>query len=1072
MQHSLSVPSRPEGAFSVVLRWTGLFLALVSLPVLLLFPPQAAGQSTLGTILGRVSDSSGAALPQATVTLINENTNVTSSTTTGSTGDYVFSNLIPSPYRIKVTAAGFADYTVNHVVLNVNQTVRQDATLKVGSVSTSLEVTAEIPVVQTDTSSVGTVVESQQVSRIPLNGRTDMFGLLALVPGVQGAGANARISGNSWRGGAVATMDGLINMEMENSRLSDADPSLESVQEFKVVSSTASAEYGAGTAQVIVATKSGTNSFHGSAFEYNRVKSLTAKSFFATSKPPYTRNEYGASLGGPVKKNKLFFFGSYEAYRYRTSSTMSSAQPSTALVNGDFTGLGTITDPLSGSPFPDNKIPVSRFSSISKTLLPYFVTPNIATSQPGGLGTNYIINLGAKQDNYRYEGRLDYTLDEKNSFFIRYYKTDRSPAYSPGVTEKMGGVDFSYWMQSMVLNYTHVFTPSIMNVLTVGKTREADHRLSQNSNMLQSTLIPGVGTVKALGLPSVGITGFTGLGDDGGSADIMPTYQISDTLTWVKSAHTIKAGFSALRYCFHNWQYSSANFSFTGAYSGNAFADFLLGDLMGSSRPLNTLDIAPLNYHYGFFFQDDWRLTPKLTVNIGMRYEVPTKYTNDIGGMANWYPELNQIVVLKGDYNSEGYPTLPLVAGSSVGRTTSNYVNNDLTQFSPRLGFAYRPLGTSRLVVRAGAGIFYDTWPWTFGTFALGNNPPFAGTQTFEPTSSTTPTLTFDNPFPVGTGKTVSNGISANAIDPNVRYPRTYQWNLTVESEVMANTSVRATYLGSERVHASNNYPINSPATMAPGDIQSRRPYQPFGNINYYQNNLTANTQQLQLSLARRFASGLSFGVDYQLTHALAAAAYDLAGATDPLNLRLDRGNDPNIRRHYMTANYVYELPFGKGRQYANALPSVLDAIIGGWETSGLVTLGSGLPYSVTFSSNLVGWRSNYANRVGDPSVEDQSIKNWFNPAAFAKPDPYTYGNAAPYSLFGPGFSGWDMGLYKNFRIKELAKLQFRSEFFNTLNHPCFGNPASNISATATVGKITWTTNTPRTIQFALRAEF
>jgi len=549
----------------------------------------------------------------------------------------------------------------------------------------------------------------------------------------------------------------------------------------------------------------------------------------------------------------------------------------------------------------------------------------------------------------------------------------------------------------------------------------------------------------------------------------MPTYQFSDTITWVKGAHTLKAGFSYLRYNFHNWQYSPATFGFTGTYSRNAFADFLLGNLKSSSRPLATADVAPQNDHYGFFFQDDWRVSPRLTLNAGLRYELPTKYQNTIGGMSNWYPNLNKLVVLKGTYNAEGYTALPIVSGESVGMDANNYIDNDLTQLGPRFGFAYRPFGTSRLVVRGGAGIFYDTWPWTFGTFALGNNPPFTGTQSYEPASGSAPTLTFDNPFPSGTAK-VASGVSVNAIDPNVRYPETYQWNFTLESQLFADTSVRATYIGSERVHASNSYPINTPS-MAAGAIHSRRPYQPFGAINYYQNNLTANTQQLQLSALRRFASGLSFGVEYSFSHILTASATDLGTATDPNNLRLDRGNDPYIRRHYMAANYVYELPFGKGRRFLTSLSGPLEAIIGGWETSGILTAGSGQPYSVKFSSSVVGWTSNYANRVGDPHVDNPTIGKWFNPDAFALPSQFSFGNAHPI-IFGPGLFDWNMGVFKSFKFKELLRVQFRSEFFNVLNHPSFSNPASNISATSTVGRITSTSNSPRTIQFALRAEF
>jgi hypothetical protein len=1034
----------------------------------------AIAQSTLGTIVGRVVDPSSAGVSGVKVTLRNEGTNVSSSQKASAEGEYVFSNVKPGLYQLTFEANGFAAHTVEHLSLEVNQTVRQDVTLQLGTVASSVQVTAEHTLVQTDTSSVGSVIESNQVRRMPLNGRTNMFGLLALSPGVQQAGTNPRIGGSSWIG-VQATMDGSLNMEMENSRLSNADPSLESLGEFRVIDSTGSAEYGGGTAQVIASTKSGTNEFHGSLFEYNRNRVTAAKNFFATGLPkaPYNRNEFGGSLGGPIKRDKLFFFGSYEALTFRSSTTNQSAQPTNALLNGDFTGLPTIKDPFSQQAYAGNKIPASQINSSAKALSPYFSVPNRATTAAAGLGTNYIVNLSSQQHNYRYEGRVDYAFNSTNTLFARYFYTD-TYNYSPGATEKFGGDNQPLVNQNLAVNYTRTISPTLVNVAVFGLQRETDQFFNQNYKLDPGSLVPGITPYPGLGgLPAISITGFTGLSDALGSGDTIPNYHLSDTITWTKGKHTIKGGFSFLRYQFLSYGNQSPQYgslSFTGQYTGNAFADFLLGYAAGSSKPLGPSNIESRNYRYGFFLQDDWRISSRLTMNVGVRYDLPTLYRNSKGDMVNWYKNLNALVILQSQSTAGAYPGLPIVSGQSVGLNTGNYLNNDLKQVAPRIGLAYRPLSGNRLVLRGGYGIYYDPMPWKFGSYILGTNPPFAGTVSYEPSSNTIPTLLLNNAFPSGSGSTPS-GVGIVAQDPSARYPLTHQWNATVETQLSSDTVVRATYLGSERQHSGMIYPINTPLAT-PGAVQIHRPYQPFGAISLYTNGQTANTQQLQLSLQRRYSSGLSFQVEYSLTKSLDSSATDTGQPSVPNNWRLDRGNNSMIRTHYLVSNYVYELPFGHGKRYLASLHGLPEILLGGWQTSGIVTAASGLPFSVNFTSSVLGWPSGRADITGNPAVPSPGINGWFNPQAYALPSPFGYGNSAPNSLWGPGLVTWDMGAFKNFRFFERWNLQFRSEFFNTLNHANFNNPQNNISVPTQVGKIVSTSTGARVVQFALRLEF
>ena len=1039
-----------------------------------LVPTIAIGQVNMATIVGRITDQAGAVVTKCEVTLRNEATNVTLKTTSNIDGDYVLPNILPGMYEIDVSANGFSRYVISNIVVDVGQTVRGNVSLSIGAMSTAVKVTSDQPLVQTDTSSIGSVVESKQIDQMPLNGRTNIFGLLAIAPGVQGAGANAKIAGSSSAGGYNETMDGVNDMNEENARLAFEDPSLDSMQEFKVVDSTGSAEYGPGTQQVIISTKQGTNQFHGSAFEYNRNTVLAARNYFSSSNTPYSRNEFGGSLGGPIKHNKIFFFGSFEGLEFHSTRTSITAQATANLLNGNFAGLKTIIDPTTQIPFPNNQIPTTSFNSVSKTLLSYFETANTQTSNPGGLGNNYTANLPSSEQDFRYEGRIDYTISSRDSIFLRYYYVTDTMV-TPGSTALSGGLTFPYAAQSLAVNYTRIISPNATNVLTFGFERDVSKHLSQHTSLVTSSILPGIpDSFPGLGgLPTVSITGFTGIAENNGSTDTMPTTQMSDILTWIKGKHTLKGGFSFVRYQFDNRQIPSpshGSLSFTGQYTGNAFADFLLGDLATSTEPLAPLESSPTNDRFGFFMQDDWQATPNLTINAGLRYDLPTLFENLKGGMANYYPNLQKLVVIKGNYDTSAFPALPIVSGQSVGLNTGNYIGNDLLQIQPRIGFAYRPFDNSIFVVRGGYGLYYNTEPWLYGSFVLATNPPFSGTRTFEPAAGKTPTLLLSNPFPVGSGTTPS-GINITALPSKYSYPKTNQWNLTLESQVSSDIAFRATYLGSARWDSTYLDPINTP-TLAPGPVQPRRPVPAFGDIALRTNGTTENTQMLQLSAIRRFKSGLSFGGEYAWTKQLINSVSDYTELTDPQNLLYDRGNDPGIRQQYFIGNYVFYLPFGSGHRFLSNLHGPLNILLGGWETSGIVTLASGLPYSVNFTSSVQGWTSNRADEVGDPHVSHPSLNEWFNPAAFALPTPFTYGNTGAYAYWGPGYSNWDTGVMKNFPVTERSSLQFRAEFFDALNHPSFSNPASNISVPSTVGMITATSDGPRIIQLALRLEF
>jgi outer membrane receptor protein involved in Fe transport len=1031
-------------------------------------------------IVGAVLDPSGSSVASAHVTVTNQGTNIAAKALTTSEGQYTITNLDPGTYSVTVTASGFKESRVRDIVLFVNQTARLDVRLEVGSITSRIEVEAAAPIVQSETSSVGQIVDSRQVQKMPLDGRGNIFNLLALAPGVQATGQNPMISGGTWFGSTNMTVDGIASNDTGNERLSPVAPSLESVEEFKVIANGASAEFGSGGAQVLLATKAGTNDFHGSLFAFNRNRALAAKNFFATNLPvpPFNRNEFGGALGGPILKDKLFFFGAYEGLRRVTTTTNVTSQPTVALTQGNFAGFAAIRDPTTNAPFLNNQIPTSRFNPQAQSLLKYFSTPNLPGSGAGGLGNNFVYNTPTREGNDRYTGRVDYQVTQKDKITGRYYFAGNGPyvngvgvSGATGATDKYGNWSgFGASSHNAGVSYTRLISASIINEFRVGFLQINYYRTPQNNSLDPSTLIPGI-TPPAPGLggmPTVNITGFNGLFDQPGSGDLQRNYQFFDNLSWVRGAHTMKFGGEYQRVSAFNRQNPAparGSFSFDGRYTGNAFADFLLGDTFATSVTTNSLQTEPRNNRGALFFQDDWTVSSRLTLNLGVRWEYEGPFQNGKGNLANFYPGIG-LVVLAGT-PSPVFAKLPYLNGSDVHLDTSNYVNKNLHNFAPRIGFAYRPFGTSRFVVRSSYGIFYNVIGGYIGPLNLANNVPFQTIQTYTATPGNTPSLTLANPFP-GTGAITANPI-VNAAAKNRTNGYMQQWNFTLEGEVFKNTALRASYVGNKGTHLDRRLNLNDPGP-APGIVQLRRPYQPYADINYYESGANSILNQLQLGAVRRLTTGLSFAVEYQLSHELNEQPFGIAAPTSPFNAHLDWGNADFISRNYATINFTYDLPFGKGRYIS--LSGIKDKLFGGWQLASISSVGSGQPFSVTFTSTTVGWPSSRANLVGNPSGAG-TIAQWFNPAAFAVPGPYTYGNSPRNFLYGPGIINWDQAFYKLTNITERTRLEFRAEFFNIMNHANFGTPASiNISVPSTVGKISSTTNASRDIQFGMRLSF
>ncbi len=1043
--------------------------------LLLLAAPLGFAQTT-ATIVGRISDPAGAVVAGAAILVENTGTGLPVKVSTGSGGEYAVPNLVPGPYRVTASAPGFKTRVTDGLALSVNQTARVDITLEVGDVATRVEVEARTPVVQSETSSVGSVVDGNQVAAMPLDGRGSVYSLLSLAPGVQRSGSNPMVAGGTWVGSTNMTVDGTSNNDIGNERLVGPVPSLDAVAEFKVIANGASAEFGHGGAQVVMITKSGSNEFHGSLFAFNRNRALSAKNFFATQlpKPAFNRNEFGGTLGGPVVRNKLFFFGSFEALRLSQAQTAVHAMPTTALKTGNFAGLAALRDPFAnGTPFAGNAIPTSRFSPASNELLKFTSDPNGPGTGAAGLGNNFTVNLPRLEGIDRYSGRGDYQLTSRDRLTARYYHANNGPFVAPAAgTDKWGNWGgFGIATRNLASSYMRVISPAMLNEFRFGYNREVNFRTPQNFEYDPSKVIPGlIAPVAGLGgLPTITIVGFAGFRDQPGSGDVKNSYELGNAFTWRRDRHTFKIGAEFQRASAFNFQNPApvrGTFNFDGRYTGHSFADFLLGTIAGTGRVSKNVEAEPLNNRYAGYIQDDWTVAPRLTLNLGLRYEYAAPIRNGRGDMSNFAPELNRMIVIDGTPDPRLQSVLPILLGKDVGINAGNYIVRDRNNFAPRFGFAWRPFGTAKFVTRGSYGIYHNVIS-AYSQFFMAVNPPFRVIENFEPAPGAVPNLTFANPFP-GNG-TIPSSPAINAVSGDRRNPYHQQWNYTVESEVLPGTALRVSYVGNLGTHLERNFNLNDPPP-GPGNIQPRRPYQPWGAITYLESGRSSITHQLQLGAVRRLASGLAFQFEYQFTRALGEHTFGNA-PMDNRNTRLDRGNLDFIRRHYATANYIYDLPFGKGQRWGSSVGGVADKFLSGWRIAGLTSFGSGEPYSVTFTSTVVGWPSSRADITGDPNLADASISRWFNPAAFAVPAQFAYGNSARNLLFGPGSFSWDTGVFKRFGITEAINLDFRVEFFNILNHPNFGLPASNISVPATVGRIT-SASEARNVQFALRLVF
>jgi outer membrane receptor protein involved in Fe transport len=1045
----------------------------------------AAAQVISSSIVGDVQDSSNAAVPGATVIVTNVGTGASRATVTDDLGAYVFAQLPPGDYSLAATRPGFKRYEVSNINLPVNQTVRVDVRFVVGDVTEQVQVTAQAVQLESETSSLGQVIAQTNIVELPLNGRNFMQ-LANISAGVVPAynTRSSTITNQSGRsdmavhisGGRGDTNSYLIDgVETRSSWFNSPSVlmSVDAIQEFKIDRNLFSAEYGQGSGIVSLVSKSGSNAFHGSAYEFLRNDRLDAANFFdnyfGTRKAPFRQNQFGATAGGAAVKNRLFFFGSWESLRSRRSNTLTARVPTPAQLGGDLTGLTSskrdpatggvaILDPQTGQPFPGNRIPASRISSVTRNFIQYTPQPNADVA-----GRNYVVTRSTNRDDDQFGGRIDYQMSASDSLFGRYTDYD-SNLFRPGIGPLSGNV-FPYSGRNVVVQHTHIFGPRVLNIFKFGYNRANVFNSWENT---PTSIANEIGieidqVPEEYGLPAVGLSGgwYVGGGTGINQGGIDNLFQFSNTLSWIRGGHTWKFG-ADIRYVRFDERLglnNNGSFTFDDRYTGNPVSDFVLGHPAAMTAQIGLGVGRWRSQSWNFFVADDWKVSSRLTLNLGLRYEYDTPFAERDGREGYFDTSLQKFVV---GIRPEDSPIKRDIPGIEFMPDLRPGVwFPDRNNFAPRIGIAYRL--TDRTALRAGYGLFYGKTQGNELQFKI-NAPPLVFSTSLTGAVGT-PNLSWDTDafpdpaspdFPVGT-------LSPFSVDPRDRTPYLQQWNFSLNQSITSNLLLEVAYAGSKGTKLTERVNINQarlPETGNVTPIAVRRRFPGFGDIlsaNWQEN---SNYNALQTRLERRFSGDVSFLVGYTWSKAIDTASRGSGGSwhQNAYRLRDDRGSSDFDVRHRLTASGIWQLPFGRGKRFLSSAGGFANALIGGWSTNFIASFMSGNFFSVTVAgdrANVGGFPFQRANRTCDGNLprSERTIDRYFDTSCFQPTALGTFGNSGRNIVEIPGLNNWDVSFLKDTRLTEQVTLQFRAEFFNFFNHAQFNAPDLNINS-AFVGQI------------------
>jgi hypothetical protein len=1115
-----------------------------SLPILLFLLVTPIRAQNTGQITGTVTDSSVASVASAEVTVRNVGTGVQRQSTSDSAGLYRIPLLPAGEYEVAVKKEGFRSVSRSGIRLSVEEIVRLDFQLDLGAVTETVNVQAEAPVLQSETATVGTSVGSKAVVDLPLvsavSGR-DPVELLQVLPGATNQGVAGTQSIN---GGRIGTndiqVDGASKVEelIGNSSGAGGIPSVETVSEIRLMTNVYSAEFGrSGGATVIVSTRSGTNQVHGTAYHFFRHDALAARNFFSPNKAPTRSNQWGFTVGGPIIRNRTFFFASHEGWRYRTDFNLRETVPTAAQLGGDFSRtfdnrgqLITIYDPATTAPnplgsgyirqpFPGNVIPPNRFDAVGAKVVSYYGASNF----PGAAFTeanNYRVGDSGGRDYTQYMAKIDHTFTAKNTlsgkFFLQNLDQKRPIVYdnpfNPGDNNQHAP------NRNFTLTDTHIFTPSVLNEFRFALNRhinafEPKYPTDGNS-LIGLSGLPSA----APATPRISATGYGALGNSSFGGTYQTTYEIANIVTVIRGRHTLKIGGDLRRFHFNRPSRAgeAGSLSFTGVFTnlpgqantGSAIADMLLGAPASGSVTI-TPTFGFRSWYAAGFIQDDIRVSRTFTLNLGLRYDVETPFTEVADRLSNFDPNaVDPVTGLRGALRFAGRD------GAS-----RSLVDTDWNNWGPRIGFAWSPT-FGGVVLRGGYGIVYS--PRTRGAATSPTlNSGFSATTSFSTLDNLTPAFLLREGFPFHNlpenepSAGFLSGQSVSFVNPKNRIPYVQQWSFGLQKSLPGSTTLDVSYVGNRglKLPWGSGINLNQLPQQMLGNAILERTANPFAGVltgslgantitrgqlmrmfPQYQNvinsgdaSASSTYHSLQVKVEKRYSHGLYLLTSYTYSKLLTDSALGSGGVggvgvtlQDSWNRRAEKGPSSTDLRHRLVVAGSYDLPFGRTKRWLQE--GIGSWVAGGWQVNTIFTVQSGMPLTVYSSPNLtqsLGGGSR-PNRVCDGNVADseRSIGRWFDTSCFVAPPQFAFGNSGTGIVRGPGLANVDLSLFKNIPITERFTLQFRGEFFNVLNHTNFGNPGTTMGVgsfgviSATAGGTLDPMGGPRIGQLALKLSF
>ena len=1020
---------------------------------------------TDGSILGIVKDPTGASIPGAEIKVVNLETGLVQTARSDQDGNFQLLALPRGIYSVAASAPQFSTWELKSVELMVGETRRVSPVLKISDVKQEVVVEAGVELVQTERASVETAVEQHQIRELPLNGR-DPVELVALVPGMRYLGAGGLANEHTVQGAGVRddqtgfAIDGLDANDASNEK-GTSIPNLDTVAQFSVQTGNFAAENGRNPVQVLMVTKGGTNEFHGTLWEFHRNAAIDARNTFATDIPKLIRNQYGFSLGGPILRNRTFFFISDEFLSIKRERIYNADTVADAMLVGDFSGRRTINDPLTGRPFPGNLIPADRISSASKFFFPRLLRAN----SPGNM---FRAVASQPVDNTNLTLRVDQQLTQNQRAYVRWIRIgqgQRTAGYRPDISS---GNDLT--QHNIGMNYNWIATPNTLFTLVAGYLQSVTALTSADvgkENLTQMAGIQGfptAGREESVGLPNVSFTG--GYAGFSMPQQVPARFAREDmnakaSMSLIRKTHTIGFGYEygdRRTLARHSSTSARGTFAFNGQYTGDGFADYLLGLLSSDERnfPLANFGMGHSPYSAAYL-QDFWRVHPNISVTFGMRYDRWHEKAQVRNAGGTYLPKLGKIAAAddgRGNVDLTAQPVAPYLAAATQGlwiTATEAGIPHGLFQatgiFSPRLGITWRPSGRDDTVLRGGYGIYTSSYNGNITGSQVISPPYWAQERQAFTRTSLQP---WETAFPADPRAFITPAVAAAAwdVDPMV----IHQFNLSLQRTIpWVRSAVTVSYVGNRSRDLITRHDYNEVPPGAYPNLQAARPNPRLSNVRLYENIGLSWYNSLQLKMERRMAQGLSYMVSYAFARNIEEFGSSITDGPTPFApAGYDRGRSELERRHVMMLNAIWEVPVGRGRKLQSGLDPVWNGFLGGWQLSGTYGFSSGNPLTFIVPGDTLGNgytpARNRPNLVGDPRLDNPGRDGWFNTRALAIPPLHLFGNAGLGLVDGPGNHMVNAALMKRFEFAEKKYLQLRLEGFNAVNHVNLANPVTTIN--------------------------